>query len=386
MSRSIIVLFLILITKAEAQKASALVAAVENQQIKIADSLYALGDYTKAISLYKQLPNASVQLAKSYEALGSVFKALQNYKVALQKDPNNILATYSYGKLLYKASQTKKADSIFKILSQKNPKNSNFVYYRGLIREKENDSTAFQYYEKAYRLDENNSNALYKIAKHHIEKRRFKQAVPFIKKGLLSNQNSVRFLTLQALQYFYRKDYHNALKSYEELLKLNQSNLQLHENLAESYRMTNQFEKALEQYTVLINTYDDKKPKWHKAIARVYKGLKEYDKAIRHTEIAILLQDVPLDKEYLSLSYLFKQKGDFKKVMEMLEKAKKENPDSETIEYQLAVAADNFFKDKETVIRFYERYLSKYGETGRMRNLAKSRVSDLKKELHFSKD
>ena len=54
--------------------------------------------------------------------------------------------------------------------------------------------------------------------------------------------------------------------------------------------------------------------------------------------------------------------------------------------YNLAVATDNFYKDKNTVVKYYESYLNKFEDTGRMRLLAKQRQSDLKKELHFSSE
>ena len=36
-----------------------------------ADSLYALGDYSKAIQLYRKAKNTQLKIAKSYEAMGN---------------------------------------------------------------------------------------------------------------------------------------------------------------------------------------------------------------------------------------------------------------------------------------------------------------------------
>jgi len=156
--------------------------------------------------------------------------------------------------------------------------------------------------------------------------------------------------------------------------------------LAISYHKTNQFEKAIDQFTILINTYDDTNPTYHYNLGKVYMSLKEYENAKRHIEISIVLQDIPLDEEYISLSYIYDREKKYKEEMEVLEKALKENSTNEIAKYRLAIAADNYFKDKETVLRYYNAYLDMYRETGKMREIVKQRVSDLKKELHFTKD
>jgi tetratricopeptide (TPR) repeat protein len=304
----------------------------------------------------------------------------------LEKKPEAILTAYNYGKLLLNSGDLIKADSIFTKLSKTNPNNPNFYYYRGLIREELKDTTAFNYFLQTYTLDNNHQNALYKIAKFNLENREFTKATPYIEKGLKADVNSVRFITLNALKNYHTKEYHNAIAAYLKLIELKQSNTQLHENLAISYHKTNQFEKAIDQFTILINTYDDTNPTYHYNLGKVYMSLKEYENAKRHIEISIVLQDIPLDEEYISLSYIYDREKNYKEEMEVLEKALKENPTNEIAKYRLAIAADNYFKDKETVLRYYNAYLDMYRETGKMREIVKQRVSDLKKELHFTKD
>ncbi|MBL4662916.1 MAG: hypothetical protein JKY22_05030, partial [Flavobacteriaceae bacterium] len=152
------------------------------------------------------------------------------------------------------------------------------------------------------------------------------------------------------------------------------------------FRSTNQFEKAIEQYTILINEYDDQTSEWHYGIGATYLSLKDYEKARRHIEIAILLKDLPVEDEYMTLSYLFSAMKDYRSQMEVLSNVVNNYPQNERAQYYLATAADNYFKDNNTVIPFYERYLKKFGETGRFREYAKQRLLDLKTEEHFKKD
>jgi len=373
-------IILISIFKAEAQTPSAL---------KVGDSLFALGDYSKAIKEYKKGSENEVQLfklAQTYKALGNISQAIHYYEAVLLLDSKNAMAQYNYGKLLTDSGNYKKADSIFNFLIKTYPENPNFLYQLGLLKEEQSDSTAINYYQQAYQLDNDHLNSLYKIAKRHLEKRKFNEVRPFIEKGLIVNENSIQFLNLKALLEYYTQDYHKAIAAYLQLIKLNQSNPQLHENLAKSYMNTYQIEKAIKQFTILINEYEDKNPSWHFQIGKAFKLLHYTEKAKRHIEISIALLQIPLDTQYMSLASIYKREKDYNQEMEMLRNALNENPENELAQYQLAVAADNYFEDKESVMQYYETYLKKYSETGKMQNLAKQRISDLKKELHYTKD
>ncbi|WP_114492401.1 tetratricopeptide repeat protein [Candidatus Ulvibacter alkanivorans] len=386
MNRYLILFFVFFISEAEAQPSASTLE--QTKVLKTGDSLYATGNYTEAINSYNSLHDNSKyeRLAKSYEALGNTPKALTNYELAIAHSPNKTTHRFRYGKLLQISGRYRQADSIFTQLSTEYPTNASFLYQRGLIGERLNDTTAIRFFSDALQIDPTHENARYKVARRAVEKRNFEKAQPIIEQGLKTDPNSIRFLTLAALSSYYSSNYHQALKHYEHLVSLNQSNEQLHENLGISYMRTNQFEEALEQFTILINTYDDKNPSWHYHVGKVFMSLKEYEKAIRHIELSIALQQVPLDAEFMTLATIYKRKGDNRQVFDMMKHAFSENPKDEMVAYQFAVAADNYFEDIETIIQYYETYLEQHGETGRFRELAKQRLSDLKKELHYSKD
>lgn len=383
MKKTITLFFLLLIFKAEAQSVSALAV------MQKADSLFEIGDFSRAIKEYKSVKTGHpsfVKIAKSYEALGNVPEALRYYEKAISGAETDVQLKFSFAKLLVKSLKYQKADSIFENLATEFPSNPNFVFHRALLKEAKGDSTAIEYYEKAYRLDTNNINSNYKIARYFVESRKFKEAKPFINKGLVVNNNSVRFLTLLALQEFYEEDYHKAISTYTNLTGLGISNIQIHENLASCYSFTYQYEKALEQYKILLEQFDDKNPKWQVETATIYRNLKDYKTAEHHLNIAIGLQEIPLSDSFMKLAGIYKRQENYKEEMSALKSALTNNPNNEMALYSLAVAADNYFADKKVVLRYYEEYLKKYADTGRARDLAKQRVKDLKKELFFSED
>jgi len=364
---------------AEAQSVSALAIS------KKGDSLFEIGEYNKAISYFEEI-NSYYKIAKSYESIGNNSEAKRYYVKALLKDEANPKVGFDYAKLLVRLSDLNQADSIFQNLHLRFPNNPSFIYERGLIKERQNDSTSIQLFLQIHKMDENNPNVNYKIARNYVENRKFKAAIPFIEKGLTLNNNSSRFLTLKALQHYYTQQFHEAITAYNLLILNGESNIPLHENLAKSYSQTNQFEKGLEQYNLLLKNYNDQNPQWHHEIAILYRAMKEYDKAKQHFNIAIGLLETPLSNEYMELATVYKREGDYKNEMAALRKSLVNNPNNERALYYLAVAADNYFKDKNTVLDYYENYLKQFGETGVMRNLVKQRVSDLKKELHFKTD
>lgn len=350
------------------------------------DSLYALGDYSKAIESYKKAENQEEKIALAYDAIGNNKKALAYYEQALSTKENSLLAQYNYGKLLLKANQYEKADSIFQVLAKASPKNPEFAYQLGLIKEKQNDTTAFSTFFFAHFLDKNHQNALYKIAKYTAEGREFEKAKILIKNGLEADPTSTRFLQLKAVVAFVEKDYHKAAQAYETLMELGQSNIPQHENLAVSYTKTNRFEKAIAQYTILINEYDDKNAAWHYNIAKNFEALRYLDKAQHHFEVSIFLQDIPLDEHYVALASVFKKQKEYKSQMEALQKAIQENPQNQMALYFLATAADTYFEDDASVIKYYENYLKKFGDNGLFAEFTKQRIKDLKTDIHFNKN
>lgn len=382
MKKLALLFILILSFKAEAQTVSASLI------LHKADSLYAIGDYSNAIKQYKKTdlePESFIKIAKSFEALGNVPQALYYYEKAISEEKENIQIEFSLAKLLVQSSKYKKADSIFEKLNNKFQNNPNFLYQRALIKEAQHDSTAIYYYKRVYILDTNHINSVYKIARNDIENRKFIKAESFIDKGLHVDSTSIRFLTLLALKQFYIRDCHAAIYTFNKIIGFGESNIQIHENLASCYTYTNQFEKALGQYKILFEEFDDKNPKWHVEVAKLYRSLKDYKNAERYIDIAIALQEIPLSESYMERAEIYKLNADYKSEISALKSALINNPNNEMALYKLAVAADNYFADKEVVLIYYENYLKKYSENGRMRDLAKQRVSDLKKELHFSR-
>src|SRR5690554_6640268 len=114
MKNSLILIFIVLFFKAEAQSVSAL--AVSKKE----DSLFEIGEYNNAIPYYLEA-NRFREAAKSYEALGRNTEAQRYFKKALSENNFNPKTEFEYAKLLVRVSQYKQADSIFQNLQTRFP-------------------------------------------------------------------------------------------------------------------------------------------------------------------------------------------------------------------------------------------------------------------------
>lgn len=140
-------------------------------------------------------------MAKNYAANLQPEIALENYKKVLNENPNRILTAVDYGELLVKTGKLKAADSLFKVLSKKYPRNASFKYQQGLIKKKLKDSTAMHYFTYTIMLDTTHQAALYKVAKDNLRNRQYTMAEHYSKRGLRANPNNPSLLSILAQTY-----------------------------------------------------------------------------------------------------------------------------------------------------------------------------------------
>jgi len=79
-------------------------AGAQTSALAVADSLYALGNYTSAINAYAKVggEKANLQIARAYNAIGNYDKAIAQYTTIVDQNPEFELARFELGKLLFK--------------------------------------------------------------------------------------------------------------------------------------------------------------------------------------------------------------------------------------------------------------------------------------------
>lgn len=378
MSKYGIILLVLIVFKAEAQTSA----------LAVADSLYSVGDYSEAIKTLERTEPKTEQvylkLARAFQAQGNLKEAGANYEIVLEKNPERILTKIDHAKLLMKTGEMNKADSIFSVLAKNYPKNGGFQYQLGLIKEQQQDSTAITYFKNTIQLEPMHQDALFKLARAELQGREYGMAVNYSLMGLSANPGNVSLRSILAQSLYNQKFYDKAIPEFEKIIELGQGNEFVYSRLGFSYYQRSDFFNAIDHYKEALN-FEDRNSDTHYNLGKLYAITGDLEKSEIHLLMAVLIKKQPVDAEFLSLGLTYKLQKNYKKAIEYFNNSLEENPDNERALYERAIAADNYFKDLETRINYYELYLKKFETEGNedLIYLAKTRLKDLRKDQHL---
>ncbi|WP_157514518.1 tetratricopeptide repeat protein [Christiangramia portivictoriae] len=355
-----------------------------------ADSLAAVGNREEAIKLLTDLPDKDakilLKLAKFQQSEGNIKSALENYKQVTQKHPEKVLTMQDYGELLLENGKLELADSIFSNLKERYPENAGFTYRLGLVKEKRKlDTLANRLFFETVSYDFSHQGALYKTSKYQLARGRKHEAIELAKSGLKKRPKNVSLLSILGQAYMSTFQFDKAIPAFKTIVEEGEASEFVLENLARAYRMTNQLAEALETYRKMLDI-NDMNSAAHSNIGVILMEMNRHKEAREHFYNALFIKNPRVDKEFLNLGLASKELEDFKEAYRFFKFAIEENEENERALLELALTADRYFKDKKSVIEHYERYLDKYSGNGNsnMIEIAKYRLSELKKEVHFS--
>lgn len=377
-------------------------AGAQSSALAVADSLYATGDYSKAIAQYKSLdePSAKVllQIARAYNGKGVKTAALEFYEKSLDTNANQPIAQTEYGRLLLTRSKFATADSVFSDLASRYPDNPEYFYQwgRALKGKKGKDTLILggditktgitapeDAFARAVQLDSTHQKAIFELAKHYLQQKDYPIVEKLTRKALESDPENIEMIGVLAQNYYYKGWWTEALEWFNKLLDMGVDTLFVREKLGRAYYEKRMDKEAVEQYYEVL-AYDDEDWGTHITLARLQSFLRNFDEALDHGKQALYFKDLPLDDVYFTLGRTYEFKKDFPKAMEHYKKSVKENPENYQAIYGVAVAADNYYKNKEEVVILYERFIDKFTKTKQspyLVRLAQERVKDLRVEI-----
>lgn len=361
-------------------------AGAQTSALSVADSLFGVGKYAEAIKVYQKVNPATatvyLKMAQAYRAQGNFGKALANYELGLNKNPSSPAAISNYGNLLYQTKNFKKADSIFRVLTKTFPKNPDFHYLLGLTKKKLGDSTAIVNFQKVFKLDETHQKAIYELAVHQFKNKNYKKVESLGVKALESYPENVEILSLLGQNAMVSQKYQLAAKRFEQLISLNENSEFIYENLALAYYHLAELKKAIVHYQILINL-NPQHIKAHYFSGKIYNLLDQPEKAEPHLKNALKLKKMGLSGMYQALGTSFKLKKSFSEAIDYYKLALKENQYNLRAQFDLAVAADEYYKDLETRLNYYKIFVKKFKDFPNAKTFlafAEYRISELKKE------
>ncbi|TYA70202.1 tetratricopeptide repeat protein [Seonamhaeicola marinus] len=359
----------------------------QSSVLHFADSLYAHGNYSKAIEHFMKYNNQSKvydKIAKSYIAIGNYDSAILVYEKHLTNKPEDAIEKYNYGKLLYKTKRYDTASKVFKELIDLDTSNPNYQYEMGVTLVQLKDSTALKCFLNAYELDNTHQKAIFRIAKHYLKKGKNSLADEYINVGLSSYENNKELISLKAQNYYLRKQYEKAIVWFEKLISLNESTQFIHEKLSYAYARTIAYEKAIE-HQVLALKFQPKNTNNLFILGRLYERNLDFENAEKCFREALEILDEPLDQEYMQLGMVLNRQKKHKEALEVYKKAVKENVSNDQAHFFLVLTKDRYYKDFDTRIKLYETFTEKFPKSVFV-EMANHRISELKKEKFLKMD
>ena len=392
MRKLIILLSIIAIAKAGAQAPA----------LAIADSLYAVGDYTKAIAQYESIIDPSartyLQIARAYNGKGVKNDALVYYKKSLDLNDKQPIAQTEYGRLLLSKSKHDLADSIFSDLAKRFPTNPEYYYQWGralkktaakdtIVLNKKVDNEKIDSSEKAFakavQLDSTHQNAMYELARHHLGLKEYEIVEKISEKALESYPENLKIISVLAQNYYHKGWWVEAIAWFNKLLDLGMDTAFVRNKLGRAYYEKRMYPEAIEAYEEVL-AYDDEDWGTLITLARLYNLNREYDKALEYGKKALYFKDLPLDDVYYTMGRAYEFKKNYEQAMKCYRNSTKEDANNLDAVYATAVAADNYYEDKEEVLKLYEKFVAqskKLKKRPYLARIAQERMILLKREI-----
>ena len=371
MNKCFVIICLLILFKTEAQISV----------LNTADSLYAIGNYSKAIASYKKHHNQDDiyhKIAMAYNAIGNYDEALNNYKNSVKANPNNALIKYDYAKLLYKTKKFHDALALFNALIKTDIINPNYYYQSGLVLEKLKDSTNQNQFKNAFLRDTTHQKAIFKIAKQFLKKGKHDSVQYYAKTGLKSYKNNVELIGLQAQSYYKQQQYNNAIKWFKKLITLNESSYFIHKKLSYSYANIIDYEKAIDHLLIALE-YQPKDATNFFVLGEMYDRKGDFFIAEKYMKHAIKLLNKPLDNEYTKLAVVLNEQKKYEEAIETLKLAIRENPENSQAHFFMVIAKDKYYKDIDGKLKAFQDFNKKF-PSNVYTPLINKRISELKLE------
>ena len=379
MKKVIVLLCMLFSFKAEAQS-SALV---------IADSLYALGNYAKAINAYASEGSISsgLQIARSYKAIGNFEKAMVQYQNLVKEHPDLQIACFELGKLRFKVKDFNEARKLFADLIATNNQNPEYFYYLGeSFRELEQPASSLAAFKNAVRIDSTHLRSLFQLGKYFTIKQERDNALRYVDAGLQFYENDVSLINLKALIYFNDGQYEKAIPWFERVLELGERKVYVYEKLGYSYYKNWDFDKAKKTYQTLIRKNDTNSEAYF-SLAEVYRKNKQLDSAAIFIKTAMDVKRPIFGQGYSALAGLARERKDLKKALAYYTLAHKEMPTEPRHYFQICTVYDRLSDNADKKLEHYENFIELYGKAQPyLSEIVVKRVSELKEQIHFEAD
>lgn len=275
-----------------------------DSRANLAMALYHIdeGEYDKALSISKRINILYPETKKTYEIMGMAQLNLGNYSAAVLSFENLVKRTPGYMPALLQLSQAQYANRMFEALEETS--------------------------HKILKLESDNPNAILSLARVAAEKKQWARANELVGKLSPEMLETSAVLALRGRISVNEGNLEKAIRLFEESFSKSRSNIYLLQ-LIKTYQMAGQKDKSVE----IMQEWLRQNPQDYVIVANLgdsYLLSEQYDKAIVQYEV--ILSDYP-DKDYILNNYAWAlyKKGHIDRALSAIKKAREGNGNSAEI-------------------------------------------------------
>ncbi len=339
--------------------------------------------YTKALQKKESL-KVKRELGNSYLAQGNANKAIDVYEEILKKDTVNLLLKFDLAKLYTKEYRKNDAIPLLESLIKADSLNPGYYYELGKIY-KNKGATGFMksgnYFLDAYKLDSTHLKSIYELSKFYKQIRFKDSTMVFIDKGLKINPKSINFNQLKANESYTNKDFQTVLIYLKKLEDLNFKTIFTYKLFGLTYMKLEDYDNAEKYFKkALKKNYDDASLLYNMGVLQKIQG--DLKGAEFSFLFSIMSQKPDVDKQYYEIGLINLEQKKLQKAIGNFKESYKNNSNNYYALFQLALATDDFYKDKTIALKHFENYMKRFDSKDKdMTAYVTKRLKDMKKEF-----
>lgn len=315
---------------------------------------------------------------------GKLGDARLYYQTMLKVDSTDTRAILALGKLYDREQNPLKAREYYIRLLSIDTTNAYFYKQNGYAAQKAQDFIgAISYFGKAHELNPEDIIVIDELIQLYLQLDRIPGTLDYAAQmavqGMALDSNNLRILYSSARVANKQRDYGRVLQFLERAQSLGDTTPYYQLMLGAALLQEKQPDKAVYQLENLLRKGEDSE-RVHHYLAIAYRDLEEIDKSVMHYEKAIekgISKQVPA--YYEELGDLMILAGNQREAISAYKKAYEFAPKARLL-YLLGYLSDQYYRDKQIALRWFEQYLDSGDQEFREYTLA--RVRQLKEYLH----
>ncbi|MCX2451299.1 tetratricopeptide repeat protein [Pedobacter sp. PLR] len=335
-------------------------------------------------SIYKEDttdPKEISQLAYAYLMAGKLPDAEKNYLKLHEAKPDDLAGLFNLSNInLRRGNNAKAREYLSKVVALDS---NNFNAYKQIGRiEKEQTDIAqmFRNFKRANLLNPADADVAYEMSELYFKMNNFRLALNVLEPALAADSSNLQLLKMKMPASIASKDYKGSIKTGEKLMSYGDSSTFVLTNMAKSYFLLLNYQKALDYFLKANIDKDDDEGLLYN-ISLSYRGIKDYKNAAAYLERTIKAAISKKTSSYYGLlgdSYENIDKNDLANAAYKRGLLFENNG---SLYYNIALVYETRLNDKKNAISYYQQYLKTVNpaEQAKLVVFIKNKIEELKR-------